>query len=72
MQAPEWLKDPKRSAKFHAGAAIFAAIQIPFAEFTPLKTSIAYVIFLSLWALVGQHWAAWQGTQAEQAAQDEK
>lgn len=65
MKAPEWIKDPKKAGRFHAWAAIIFVIQIPVAEFTELKDSVPYLVFLSLWALVGAHWGAWQATQAE-------
>lgn len=71
MRLPHWIRDPKRSIKFHACAAVFFFLQIPFAQFTPLKFSVAYLVFLSQWALVGQHWGAAQGAQAAEKAEEE-
>jgi hypothetical protein len=70
VKIPKWIKDPRRSLRFHAGAALFFFAQIPFAQFTPLKFSIAYLVFLSQWALVGQHWGAAQGAQAAKEAKE--
>lgn len=63
------LRDPKILRHFHAAAAIVFAAQIPLALFTGLKDSVPYLVFLSLWALVASHWAAWQSTRAEQEAE---
>jgi hypothetical protein len=65
MEVPDWLKNPKKAGRFHAWAAVAFAVQIPAAVFTPLKDSLPYLVFLSLWALVGAHWSAWQAAQAE-------
>ncbi len=46
--------------RFHLYATIFFALQIPVALFTPLKDSLPYLVFLSLWALVASHWAAYE------------
>lgn len=32
------------------------------------RNSIAYLVFLSVYAVVASHWAAWQGARAEHAA----
>jgi len=66
MKVPDWLTDPRKSGKFHAACTILFMIQIPIALLTGLKDSVPYLVFLSLWALVASHWAAWQATQAEQ------
>jgi hypothetical protein len=39
---------------------------IPVSIFTPLKDSIQFLVFISLWALVGAHWGAWQASRAEE------
>lgn len=43
---------------------VYAAL-IPVSLLTDLKSSIAFVVFLSLEALVESSWAAWQGARAE-------
>lgn len=53
---------------FHAITTWIFLIQIPIALVTPLKDSVPYLVFLSLWALVASHWAAWQGARAEEEA----
>lgn len=51
----------------HLGLAIFFAVQIPVAMVTGLKRSLPYLVFLSLWALVGAHWGAYQAVRAEES-----
>jgi len=62
----EWFKDVKFLRHFHAYAMWVFIIQIPIALFTDLKDSVPYLVFLSLWALVGAHWGAWQAARAEE------
>jgi hypothetical protein len=38
--------------KFHAARLVLWAVQVPVALFTPLKSSIAYLCFLSIAALI--------------------
>jgi hypothetical protein len=65
LKLPAWVKDPKKAGRFHMWATIFFLVQIPIALLTGLKESVPYLVFLSLWALVGAHWSAWQATRAE-------
>lgn len=65
MKLPEWIKDPKKAARFHAIATVLWLIMIPIAVFTPIKDSVPFLVFISLWALVGAHWSAWQAARAE-------
>jgi hypothetical protein len=44
---------------------------IPVSLLTGLKTSVPFVVFLSLWALVESSVAAWQGARAEKVADDD-
>ena len=62
----EMLKEAKFWKRFHAAAAVFFAIQIPIALLTSWKDSVPYLVFLSLWALVGAHWGAWQAAHVEE------
>lgn len=39
---------------------------IPVSALSPLKDSVPFLIFISLWALVSGHWAAWQAVRAEE------
>lgn len=66
MNLPDWITNTKKAKKFHMWAVIFFLVQIPIALLTPLKDSVPYLVFLSLWALVGSHWSAWQAVRAEQ------
>lgn len=66
MKLPHWLKDPKKAGKFHAAATVLWIVMIPISVFTVLKDSVPFLVFLSLWALVGAHWSAWQAAQAEE------
>lgn len=51
---------------FHAVMALLWLLMIPVAIFTSLQSSVPFLVFISLWALVGAHWSAWQGARAEQ------
>ena len=53
---------PTTRKRIHLALAVFFAIQIPLALMTELKDSVPYLVFLSLWALVGTHLA---GASAE-------
>ena len=53
--------------KFHAARLILWAIQIPLAVATPLKSSVTYLVFLSIAALVES-----AGTDYDQARKDER
>jgi len=52
---------------FHLLRLIAWTVQIPVAIATPLKTSVVYLVFLSLAALIES-----AGTDYDQARQDEK
>lgn len=68
MKTPDWLQDPRKARHFHAAATILWIAMIPVAIFTALKYSVPFLVFLSLWALVGSHWGAWQAVRAEENA----
>lgn len=68
MAAPSWLEDPRKARHFHAAAMIVWIVMIPIAIFTGLKDSVPFLVFLSLWALVGAHWGAWQAARAEESS----
>ena len=53
--------------RFHIGRLVVWLIQIPIAITTPLKTSVVYLVFLSIAALVES-----AATDVDQARQDEK
>lgn len=59
-------QDPAFNRHFNGWAAIFFAVLIiPSMLFGWLEV-VAFVSILSIWALVGSHWAAWQGAKVEQ------
>lgn len=45
---------------------------IPVALLTDLKTSVPFLVFLSLEALVESSWASWQAVRSEKAAQKDE
>ena len=57
--------DPYVLMKFHKYATVFWIAAIPLSIFTGWINSVAYVSALSLWALVGAHWGAWQAARVE-------
>jgi hypothetical protein len=66
MKLPAWVKDPKKAGRFHAIATVVWLLMIPVSVFTSLKDSVPFLVGISLWALVGAHWSAWQAAQAEE------
>jgi hypothetical protein len=60
------LQDVKFLRHFHAVMSLIWLIMIPVAVFTTLQSSVPFLVFISLWALVGAHWSAWQATRAEE------
>jgi hypothetical protein len=65
MAVPDWLK-PARLRRLHAVLTVLWLAMIPVSVFTNLKNSVPFLVFISLWALVGAHWAAWQAVRAEE------
>jgi hypothetical protein len=49
----------------HGIKTIGWVVMIPISLLTSLKTSVPFVVFLSLWALVESSISAWQGARAE-------
>jgi hypothetical protein len=69
MKTPAWLTKPRKLRHIHAGLTIAWTVMIPVSVFTDLKNSVPFLVIISLWALVGAHWAAWQGVRAEEESQ---
>ena len=67
MKMPAWLTEPRKLRHFHAAITVLWIIMIPISVFTALKDSVPFLVFLSLWALVGAHWSAWQAVRAEES-----
>lgn len=57
--------------RFHGWLTIGWIIMLPVAFVTGLVNSVAFVSGISLWALVGQHWSAWQSVRIEVAQASE-
>lgn len=55
--------------QFHAARLVLWIVQVPVALFTPLKSSIAYLCFLSIAALIESSFTDFD--QARQAEKDE-
>lgn len=49
----------------HYGFTAFFFVQIPVALLTGLKSSLPYLVFLSLWALVASHLSAAEAAKAD-------
>jgi hypothetical protein len=67
VKLPTWMTAPRVLARFHAVATIVWIVAIPVSVLTGLRDSVPFLVFLSLWALVSGHWAAWQAARAELA-----
>lgn len=61
----EKLHSAQAMAKFHGAITIVWVLMLPVSMLTPLKDSVPYLVGLSVWALIGSHWAAYQGARSE-------
>ena len=67
MRSPKnLLTDPYFAARFHAWAAVLWLIPGTVVSII-LKDSIAYIVFLSVYAIVVSHWSGFQAAQAEKS-----
>ena len=65
-----WVNSPQAMRKINGWLTIFwVAMCVPSIAFDWIS-SVKYVSFLSLWALIASHWAAWQSARVE-VRQDE-
>lgn len=62
---PEFLRG------FHKWATFFWVGMAPVSALTGLKTSISYLVFLSVYAIITGHWSSWQAARVE-VKQDEE
>lgn len=59
-----WLREPRFMKTFHAYASVaWFVASFPLAWY--LGSSVVFVTFLSLYAIVTGHWSAWQSTRVE-------
>jgi hypothetical protein len=65
-KAFKFVQNVKFLKHFHAIMSLLWLVMIPIAVFTTLQSSVPFLVFISLWALVGAHWSAWQAARAEQ------
>lgn len=56
--------------RIHAALFLAALVMTPVAALTPLRTSVPYLVAISMLALVLSEGGAWQAARAEQAADD--
>lgn len=56
---------PKFWSRVHAFSLVFWAVMIPIALLTALKTSVPFLVGISLWALVCGEFGSWQASMAE-------
>jgi hypothetical protein len=56
---------PKFFSHLHLVQMAFWVIMLPVALFTGLKSSVPFLITISIWALVCSEFAAWQGSMGE-------
>ena len=61
------IDNPVFMRRFHGWLTIGWLVMIPVAFTTGLVNLVAFVSGISLWALVGQHWGAWQSVRVEVA-----
>jgi hypothetical protein len=63
--------DPVFMRRTNGWLTLFWIAMIPVSVITGWINSVAYISALSLWALVGGHWAAWQAARVEVEQQRE-
>lgn len=60
----KYLNDPIKAKKVHKWLAIFwLAASIPICIF--LSTSVPFLVFISVYAVVASHWAGWDAAGGE-------
>lgn len=62
--------DPVVARKVHGWAALFWIVAAVPSALTGLKSSISYLVFLSVYAVVAGHWGGYQAAGAEIKADD--
>ncbi len=71
LKRPRGLPEPAQFWKgWHLAFMIAWLVMVPVAFLTHLASSVPFVTFLSLWALVATEHSAWQGSRAEVKAED--
>lgn len=55
----------------HGWATLFWVVMAPVSMLTGLRTSITYLVGLSVYAVVTGHWSSWQASRVE-VRQDEE
>lgn len=62
---------PQFLRAFHGWATVFWLLMAPPSMLTGLRTSVAYLVGLSVYAIVTGHWSSWQSCRVE-VKQDEQ
>lgn len=57
--------DPHFLRAFHGYATWFWVAMAPLSALSGLKESIAYLVMISVYAVVTGHWSSWQSARAE-------
>jgi len=70
MRVFELFGRPRFLRGFHAALTAIWAILIPVSVLTDLKTSVPWVVAMSVWANFVGHFSSWQATRVE-VKQDE-
>jgi hypothetical protein len=66
----DWWQSSDSSVQIHRTLTFVWLAMVPVAIFTDLKTSIVFLVFVSIYANVVGHWSAWQSGIVEKK-QDE-
>lgn len=64
----QYLLDPAKTMKIHAGFVLLFILLIPPSAIW-WANSVPYLVGLSVWALISGHWSAWQSAHAEHMEQ---
>jgi hypothetical protein len=64
----QWITDPIKFRKLNGWLVIFWIAMLPVSVITGLTTSVAYIVFLSLYACIVGHLGAWAASRSEAQA----
>lgn len=56
---------PRALRRMHGWLTVMWAAMIPVSVFTGLRNSVPYLVALSVYALFGAHFSAWQASRSE-------
>lgn len=65
MELLAFARDARFLKKFHGWLTVIWGILIPVSILTDLKTSLVWIVMMSVWANFVGHFSSWQATRVE-------